>query len=63
MYAKLNKLLFLFTVCCLGACGQYGPLYLPEEVPEKAPVQASKDTQKAESAALTKPSETAEPTE
>ena len=60
MHARLTTLLLLFAIVALGACGQTGPLYLPEELPEelpkeqpeKAPVQASEDTPK--------PSETTE---
>ncbi|MEH6570246.1 MAG: lipoprotein [Halioglobus sp.] len=75
MYVRLNALLLLFVVCALGACGQTGPLYLPEKVPEEvpeevpaavpenAPVQASAGTQQPESTTQTRPGETAEPSQ
>jgi predicted small lipoprotein YifL len=67
MHARITALLLLFAVFCLGGCGQTGPLYLPEEVPEeqseKMPVQASQDTEKPEAAEQAKTSETNEPSE
>ena len=75
MHVRLNALLLLFVLCALGACGQTGPLYLPEKEPEKvteevpaavpetAPVQASAGTQQPESPAQTEPGETAEPSQ
>lgn len=68
MKARLTTLLLLFAVATLGACGQTGPLYLPEELPEeqpkeqseKPPAQAPEDARQTAPAEQPKPSETAE---
>jgi predicted small lipoprotein YifL len=45
----LCRLIFMMTlICLLAACGQRGPLYLPEETAPPAATQPSAEKQEAE---------------
>jgi predicted small lipoprotein YifL len=63
MRAGLTTLLLLFVFFALGACGQTGPLYLPEAFPEEQPKEMPKKEPASEDGGQTGPAEKPNPSE